>query len=744
MSSPIIVEDSLVDIDVEGTNDIDDKADEVQGSFSDRLKQLAEESCILEYSFVKPLQNNKPLTTQPKNMSTPKRPHIDQTYAGSQDEVLSCWKLSGETRIAPSNVDAFNLNLNSDFNVIKTSQNIPSQAIRPAESLSQAEKIDHVAAEKNASQSVPLSIPNHIDDYGSLKNLSRVVFGTVKNSLINSVETQQNSVLVPATFDTHTKENLPVVQNLALYSIQELSEGTLNNTSDTLEMTINETAVSKVISSSHMIDILKEGDSTRMEHTAKLSSSASVDINILQSTGRMEGPKEDSTQMTQVVSQDQASKFEVEKIIKSYEEMVREKRHKSEEIALAGDDQTQIVEVEFTRVESSVETEVKNETETKIATFNEPEITIVDTQESDSVSISRREKRNISQVENENLAATDETSKIASVKATITEEKEAKKYLRPSKELCVGDLIHFRRNEFIEKGFISAIAVDYYAVGQISKERIELVHVKEIDILLSEGDVNFNGEKTKVLENGKQETCDNLKNTAKIEASPEFEMLKREDDNVFEEDETRIIAPVPTRRKTTKKSVKSERSKQKSKRTSPTGKSPASVSTRSQKIPTSMNTSHIFEGFLFVITGLSSTESSRPRSPQKSQNIIKLIRDNGGYILNTDEDLDKQWSRKAITNKVLISEKACRTTKYFLALAAGIPKIHSSWITECVKQLNVLPFEKYQLPNGTSTITGETVDYKWKDDLLQGKTVYLIIQDMDNAEKVNTRTKENI
>ena len=58
---------------------------------------------------------------------------------------------------------------------------------------------------------------------------------------------------------------------------------------------------------------------------------------------------------------------------------------------------------------------------------------------------------------------------------------------------------------------------------------------------------------------------------------------------------------------------------------------------------------------------------------------------------------------------VLLADSHCRTTKYFEALALGIPCIHSRWVPDCVKANRLLDWRPYLLPSGESIFLYDAV-----------------------------------
>ena len=99
------------------------------------------------------------------------------------------------------------------------------------------------------------------------------------------------------------------------------------------------------------------------------------------------------------------------------------------------------------------------------------------------------------------------------------------------------------------------------------------------------------------------------------------------------------------------------------------------------------------------------------------------IQESGGLILDVD-DFDPTKHKRHSKQRFLVASKMCRTVKYFLALADGIPRVSIEWIQECLAKDAWIDYEEFLLPNGTDS-DGHTVEHKIVSDLLINLTIHL-------------------
>ncbi|XP_078539441.1 TP53-binding protein 1 isoform X2 [Lissotriton helveticus] len=129
-------------------------------------------------------------------------------------------------------------------------------------------------------------------------------------------------------------------------------------------------------------------------------------------------------------------------------------------------------------------------------------------------------------------------------------------------------------------------------------------------------------------------------------------------------------------------------------------------------------TKTLFLGYAFLLTAASVSDKLTNR--QKSQDCLtgsseeeeefvdivlydkqyteSQLRAGGGYIL---EDYNEAQC-KAAYQCLLIADEQCRTRKYFLCLASGIPCVSHVWVNDCCHENQLQNFRNYLLPAGYS------------------------------------------
>ncbi|XP_069481255.1 TP53-binding protein 1 isoform X3 [Ambystoma mexicanum] len=126
----------------------------------------------------------------------------------------------------------------------------------------------------------------------------------------------------------------------------------------------------------------------------------------------------------------------------------------------------------------------------------------------------------------------------------------------------------------------------------------------------------------------------------------------------------------------------------------------------------------LFLGYAFLLTAASVSDklTNRPKSqgcitggseeeeefadtaPYNKQYTESQLRAGGGYIL---EDYNEAQC-KAAYQCLLISDEQCRTRKYFLCLASGIPCVSHVWVNDSCLENQLQNFRNYLLPAGYS------------------------------------------
>ncbi|XP_041034341.1 TP53-binding protein 1-like [Carcharodon carcharias] len=125
----------------------------------------------------------------------------------------------------------------------------------------------------------------------------------------------------------------------------------------------------------------------------------------------------------------------------------------------------------------------------------------------------------------------------------------------------------------------------------------------------------------------------------------------------------------------------------------------------------------LFVGYAFILTV--ATESDRRTNKQaqrdgavsseedeeyvetaayNKQYTEKQLRAGGGYIL---QDFNEAQC-KAAYQCVLIADQHCRTKKYFLCIASGVPCVSNLWVRDSCLANQLQPYKNYMLPAGYS------------------------------------------
>ncbi|KAM6943544.1 TP53-binding protein 1 [Xenentodon cancila] len=123
--------------------------------------------------------------------------------------------------------------------------------------------------------------------------------------------------------------------------------------------------------------------------------------------------------------------------------------------------------------------------------------------------------------------------------------------------------------------------------------------------------------------------------------------------------------------------------------------------------PLPQNTS-LFMGFAFMLTA--SSESDRltnkissddeedyvQTGPYNKVYTESQLQAGGGFIL---PDFNEEQC-KAAYQSLLIADQHCRTRKYLLCLASGVPCVSHIWVRDCCKENKLLNYRNYLLPAG--------------------------------------------
>lgn len=155
-------------------------------------------------------------------------------------------------------------------------------------------------------------------------------------------------------------------------------------------------------------------------------------------------------------------------------------------------------------------------------------------------------------------------------------------------------------------------------------------------------------------------------------------------------------------------------------------------------------TKTLFLGYAFLLTAASISDklTNRQKSqdcvtgsseeeeefvdtiPYDKQHTESQLRAGGGYIL---EDYNEAQC-KAAYQCLLIADEQCRTRKYFLCLASGIPCVSHVWVNDCCHENQLQNFRNYLLPAGYSLQEDRILE--WHESLHPFNNLkFLIISD---------------
>ncbi|KAM3625229.1 uncharacterized protein V6R79_008976 [Siganus canaliculatus] len=123
--------------------------------------------------------------------------------------------------------------------------------------------------------------------------------------------------------------------------------------------------------------------------------------------------------------------------------------------------------------------------------------------------------------------------------------------------------------------------------------------------------------------------------------------------------------------------------------------------------PLPQNTS-LFMGFAFMLTASSESDRlSNKLSSDEEEEYVQTgpynkaytesqLQAGGGFILPSFNE----EQCKAAYQSLLIADQHCRTRKYLLCLASGVPCVSHIWVRDCCKDNKLLNYRNYLLPAG--------------------------------------------
>ncbi|XP_075934720.1 TP53-binding protein 1 isoform X3 [Anarhichas minor] len=124
--------------------------------------------------------------------------------------------------------------------------------------------------------------------------------------------------------------------------------------------------------------------------------------------------------------------------------------------------------------------------------------------------------------------------------------------------------------------------------------------------------------------------------------------------------------------------------------------------------PLPQNTT-LFMGFAFMLTASSEIDrlTNKHASDDEDDDYVQTgpynktytesqLQAGGGFVL---QDFNEEQC-KAAYQSLLIADQHCRTRKYLLCLASGVPSVSHIWVRDCCKDNKLLNYRNYLLPAG--------------------------------------------
>ncbi|XP_073692050.1 TP53-binding protein 1 isoform X2 [Garra rufa] len=116
----------------------------------------------------------------------------------------------------------------------------------------------------------------------------------------------------------------------------------------------------------------------------------------------------------------------------------------------------------------------------------------------------------------------------------------------------------------------------------------------------------------------------------------------------------------------------------------------------------------LFMGFVFMLTASSENDrdsNHQPsdededyvqRAPYNKHYTVRQLEAGGGMVLL---DFNEEQC-KAAYQSLLIADQHCRTRKYLLCVAGGVPCVSQMWVRDCCQEKKLLNYRNYLLPAG--------------------------------------------
>uniref|UniRef100_A0A673CE26 BRCT domain-containing protein n=1 Tax=Sphaeramia orbicularis TaxID=375764 RepID=A0A673CE26_9TELE len=147
----------------------------------------------------------------------------------------------------------------------------------------------------------------------------------------------------------------------------------------------------------------------------------------------------------------------------------------------------------------------------------------------------------------------------------------------------------------------------------------------------------------------------------------------------------------------------------------------------------------LFMGFAFMLTASSESDrlTNRPSSdgdegeddyvqtgPYNKTYTEAQLQAGGGFVL---PDFNEEQC-KAAYQSLLIADQHCRTRKYLLCVASGVPCVSHMWVRDCCKENKLLNYRNYLLPAGAGP-DGAIVEWHPRSSPFKALKVLLVFQE---------------
>ncbi|KAG2470454.1 TP53B protein, partial [Polypterus senegalus] len=142
----------------------------------------------------------------------------------------------------------------------------------------------------------------------------------------------------------------------------------------------------------------------------------------------------------------------------------------------------------------------------------------------------------------------------------------------------------------------------------------------------------------------------------------------------------------------------------------------------------------LFLGYAFLLTTSSENdrETNHPgdnkeeeyveTAPYNKQYTERQLRAGGGYVMLdvSDSQCNSSYER------LLIADQHCRTQKYLLSVANGIPCVSHIWVRDCCRANQTLSFRNYMLPAGLGLLENRIIEWHPRRSPFESLQVLLI------------------